>query len=166
MFSDLPIDCQIKSLHVNKEPAVRILQQIVKIEHAGNKNQKIIANMRGCNQRSIIAETLFINWYYIFNRSAGFSFGCWVIFVAISFAISNDSSKLSGFVTRLQITVKMHSRSAIRNHESCSCRCKWEIYKWSSDLSLISNNFKYVIPESIFYANDIVNRLLLLMTLL
>lgn len=55
--------------------------------------------------------------YYIFKRSAGLSFGCCVIFADISFAISSSSSGLSDFVTTLQITVKMHSRSGVENRK-------------------------------------------------
>ncbi|MFS8017126.1 hypothetical protein Hanom_Chr15g01376651 [Helianthus anomalus] len=54
---------------------------------------------------------------YIFNRSAGLSFGCCAIFEDKSFAISNSSSRLSGFFTRSQIMVKIHSRSKVRENK-------------------------------------------------
>lgn len=45
MFYDLSIHCQFKGLHVNIEPAVRVLQQVVQIEQAEERKKK---DMRRC----------------------------------------------------------------------------------------------------------------------
>lgn len=55
--------------------------------------------------------------HYIFNRNAGLSVGCRIIFPHISFAISSASSGLPDLETRSQITVKIHSRSGIINNK-------------------------------------------------
>ena len=92
-------------------------------------NCKKRANMRQYFYKVLNNVTVTIK-YYIFKRNAGLSFGCWVIFADISFAISSASSGLSDLVTTLQITVKMHSRSGVENRNLLTME-KQEIWSLS-----------------------------------